>query len=53
MATQRTLIPPRFRDDYSFSGIGRWQYQRVAVNARGVVEPVEPLHDGAPVPIRG
>lgn len=54
MATLRTLIAPRFNDAYSFSGVGRWQYQVAPVNPRtGQPTPTSPPKDGAPVPIKG
>lgn len=84
MPTLRTLIPPRRNDAYSFSGLGRWQYQRAIIVAppstpaqigglfgdlygdlygEGAIAgaqlgapqivPIEPVHDGAPVPLRG
>lgn len=54
MPTLRTLIPPRFNDDYSFSGKGRWLYQRVRTRTDGTLELVDPVpKDGASVPIKG
>lgn len=55
MVMFRTLTTPRFSDAYSFSGVGRWQYQRVRPReSDGMLELVDPVpRDGAPVPIKG
>ncbi len=48
--TVRTLIPPRGRDAWSFSGRGRSLYQYQHRNPRtGLPEPEAPPQEGAPV----
>lgn len=45
--TLRTLIPPRYNDEWSFSGRGRWQYQKLKTNPQtNQPEPDGPLVDG-------
>lgn len=48
----RTLRAPRFTDDYSFSGRGRWQTRRFEQAAPGSssLVPVEPVRDVAVAP---
>lgn len=49
----RTLIPPRWRDEYSFSGRGRWLYQYTKDNpSTGLPDPEGPPQEGAPT-VRG
>ncbi len=50
----RTLIAPRFNDEYSFSGRGRWLYQKMKpAPPLAPPEPEGPPAEGAPVPLRG
>lgn len=54
MAVRRSYIPPRFRDEYSFSGRGRLLVQYTRVNpSTGMEDPEGPPVQPQPVPVRG
>lgn len=54
MAAHRSYIPPRWRDEYSFSGRGRLLVQYTYVHpTTGQLEAEGPPVQPQPVPVRG